>query len=82
MTCEPESDGETEYAVPLAHRVRVWVGVGALGTVGAGIVLDHPEWCAVPICLYVIWMFLRHWLAKRAFERTWTAGGGTVERMR
>lgn len=89
MAYDIESDdeallaGEEPYRAPLAHRVRTWAALGALGVAGLGIATGHPLAAVPVIVLYAVWIFVRHWLARRAQERAWRDfPGGKVERLR
>lgn len=87
MTYEPEHTGAPSYEgevieEPIRLRPRTWVAVGALGTLGVGLLIENYWLVTSVIAVYVVWMFLRHWLRKRAFEKTWRRGGGTVDRMK
>lgn len=73
----PSYEGEvTEESTGL--RPRTWVAIGALGT---GTVLAATDnWLPLigAIVLYVAWMILRTYLARRAQEKAWCAVANNV----
>jgi hypothetical protein len=87
MNYDPEHDEAPSYEGEVTDertrlRPRTWIALGALG-IGVGSVLTENYLFAVGLIVaYVLWMFVRDWLRRRAQRRDWRNGGGTIERMK
>jgi membrane associated rhomboid family serine protease len=63
-------------------KIRLIVAGVALGGLGPLLLTGQYGWVVAVIAAYAVHIPIRHAAKRRAFERTWTQGGGTVYRVK
>jgi hypothetical protein len=63
-------------------KIRLIVAGVALGGLGLLLLMGQYGWVAAVIAAYAVHIPIRHAAERRAFERTWIQGGGTVYKLK
>jgi hypothetical protein len=61
-------------------RARTVIALTALAVLGVLLTTGHAEPAAVLVVVYILGLPLRTHCERRAWDRTWTQSGGSIER--